>query len=192
MDRVDAVSERLMASAETHGCDLDRTWAFCNDNEMERFYRFRHAAPESLNLRVDIARQKDPRICKLGTDMQSAHLPLSGLVEMYQHDLGQYRLKAAVFGHAGDGILHVNILPQNFDEYTRAKGLMRQWADSIHSRGGSVVTEHGIGKIKPHLFRSVPLSRQAARILKLKDRLDPDGLWNPGNMKEQLPEDISG
>jgi D-lactate dehydrogenase (cytochrome) len=184
MNRVEAVSERLMTSAETLGCDLDQTWAFCNDHEMEQFYGFRHAAPESLNTQIDIARQTDVRICKLGTDMQAASMPLSELVEMYQNDLVQHRLKGAVFGHAGDGIMHVNILPQNFDEYTLARKLMRKWAENIHSRDGSVIKEHGIGKIKPHLFRSIPLSKQASCILKLKEGLDPDGLWNPGNMKE--------
>ncbi len=107
---------------------------------------------------------------------------LTDLVEMYLKDLEMTGLKAAIFGHAADGLFHVNILPQNYDEYINAKALTEKWADEISIQGGSVVTEHGIGKIKKHLFKSNPLPQHLKKMIGLKQKLDPKGLWNPGNM----------
>ncbi|MCF6249334.1 MAG: FAD-binding oxidoreductase [Desulfobacula sp.] len=184
IQKVEALSEWLMTAAERFDCDPDKTWAFCNENEMERFRLFRHAAPESANVLIDKVRTKDPRISKLGSDMQFAGHTISKQLEMFQNDLKLHGLKAAIFGHAGDGLLHVNILPEDYPQYIKAKKVMEKWASHIHSKGGSVVTEHGIGKVKKHLFKSNPLPQHMEIIFKLKGRLDPNGLWNPGNIRD--------
>ena len=182
--KVETIAQQLMETAADLDCDLDRTWAFCHPNEMDRFCLFRHAAPEAINFLVDKARQSDTRIIKLGTDMQLKKTSAANLGAMYQQDLQQHGLKAAIFGHAADGLLHVNILPADYSQSVRAKALMEKWAALIQSQGGTAVTEHGIGKVKPHLFRSMPLPQRIDALLKLKDKLDPSGLWNPGNMME--------
>ncbi len=114
--------------------------------------------------------------------MRLENADLTDLIEMYQTDLNAFGLTAAIFGHAADGHLHVNILPADYDQFNQGRGLIETWAEKIHSKGGSIVTEHGIGKIKKHLFRSIPLSRQLKIIRCIKQQLDPERIWNPDNM----------
>lgn len=182
IDSVEGLCQSIMETATAFGCDLDTTWAFSSDIDMERIRRFRHAAPESVNRLIDKVRLIDPRVSKVGTDMQLKTDALTDLVEMYLKDLEMTGLKAAIFGHAADGLFHVNILPQNYDDYINAKALTEKWADEISIKGGSVVTEHGIGKIKKHLFKSNPLPQHLKKMIGLKQKVDPKGLWNPGNM----------
>jgi FAD/FMN-containing dehydrogenase len=66
---------------------------------------------------------------------------------------------------------------------------MESWAATVTVRGGSAVTEHGIGKVKSHLFSSIPLPRHMELVLQLKEKLDPDGIWNPGNIKINTPNE---
>ena len=181
-EEVEALSEKLLETAVQCDCDPDNTWAFCGEMEIERLRIFRHAAAESVNLFIDKARQKDSRITKLGTDYRLKNTSLSEVLDIYCRDLRAHGLKAAIFGHAGDGHLHVNILPQDYQQFEKGRVLIKDWAINIHAKEGSVVTEHGVGKIKKDIFKSIALPQRLKMMFSVKQQLDPKGLWNPGNM----------
>jgi len=181
-EAIEALAAWLSAAAVEYERDPDTTWAFCGDMEMERLRIFRHAAPESVNLLIDKAKQDHPRITKLGTDMRLQNGSLSEMLEMFAKDLEAHGLKAAIFGHAADRHLHVNILPQNSKQFDRGRTLVRAWAHQISAMGGDVVTEHGVGKIKKDLFKNIGLPKHLQVIGSLKRQLDPEGLLNPGNI----------
>ncbi len=180
-EAVEALSEWLLETAEC-GDDTDATWAFCGDIELERLRLFHSAAPEAVNQLIDKARRVDSRITKLGMDLRFQDGCLSEVLDMVRQDLNADGLKAAVFGHAADGHLQVNILPQNYQQFENGRSRIENWAVRINTHGGSVVTEHGVGKINKDLFRSIPLPARLKVICSLKQQLDPDGLWNPGNI----------
>jgi len=181
-EEAEAISRWLIEAAVKNESDPDTTWAFCGGSEIEQIRLFRHAAPEAVNRLIDKAKQIDSRITKLGTDMRLQKDPLSEVLRMYRRDLQVYGLKGAIFGHAADGHLHVNILPRDYQQFEEGRRLIEDWAKKISARGGSVVTEHGVGKIKKHLFPSSHLPRRLKLICSIKKQLDPNGLWNPGNM----------
>jgi FAD/FMN-containing dehydrogenase len=81
-----------------------------------------------------------------------------------------------VFGHLGDGNLHVNLLGPEPDDERLDESVLRL----VASRGGSISAEHGIGRAKRqwlHLNRS-PAEIDAFR--RIKAALDPAGILNPG------------
>jgi FAD/FMN-containing dehydrogenase len=81
-----------------------------------------------------------------------------------------------VFGHAGDGNLHVNVLGPAADD-SSIDDLVLTLAASM---GGSISAEHGIGVAKRDVLA---LSRTAADIeamRSVKRALDPRGILNPG------------
>jgi FAD/FMN-containing dehydrogenase len=99
----------------------------------------------------------------------------------------EYRLPIVVFGHAGDGNLHPNIL---FDPRDPAE-VARLWpcAEAIFAAalnvGGTLSGEHGIGTLKrPFLYRAVGAGALHLQC-QIKQWLDPEGRLNPGKM---LPE----
>jgi FAD/FMN-containing dehydrogenase len=86
-----------------------------------------------------------------------------------------------VFGHLADGNLHVNVLgadpaePDPDDD-----GLDRAVLELVAEHGGSISSEHGIGRQKAayvHLGRS---DVDVAAMRAVKRALDPDGRLNPG------------
>jgi FAD/FMN-containing dehydrogenase len=89
--------------------------------------------------------------------------------------------RAFVFGHMGDGNLHLVISPQGLPADARA-ALERAVYAPLEAVGGSISAEHGIGlEKKPWL----PVSRSAAEIAlmrTLKQALDPKGILNPGRV----------
>lgn len=81
-----------------------------------------------------------------------------------------------VFGHLGDGNLHVNVSGLADAQIAEAEELVLR---AVQSRGGSISAEHGIGTAKKKYLH---LSRSAAEIgamRSIKQALDPDGILNP-------------
>jgi FAD/FMN-containing dehydrogenase len=81
-----------------------------------------------------------------------------------------------VWGHVGDGNLHVNVLGPAADDDRVDDAVLRLAA----AHGGSIGAEHGIGRLKRpwlHLSRS-PAELAAMRAV--KQGLDPTGLLGPG------------
>jgi FAD/FMN-containing dehydrogenase len=91
-----------------------------------------------------------------------------------------------IFGHVGDGNLHVNAL-QNPGEspgaFREAAGRMDEALfPLVQKHRGSVSAEHGIGLLKK---TALPFTRSPAELAlfrSLKKTLDPDNLFNPGKI----------
>jgi FAD/FMN-containing dehydrogenase len=84
--------------------------------------------------------------------------------------------RAILFGHLGDGNLHVNVLGPADDDERADDAVLRL----VASHGGSISAEHGIGMAKTpwlHLTRS---EADIAAMRAIKDALDPAGILNPG------------
>jgi FAD/FMN-containing dehydrogenase len=80
-----------------------------------------------------------------------------------------------LFGHAGDGNLHVNITGLPIDDESADDAVLAH----VSTLGGSISAEHGIGTAKKQWLH---LNRSAAEIeamRSIKRALDPDGILNP-------------
>lgn len=86
-----------------------------------------------------------------------------------------------VFGHLGDGNLHIVVCVG--DESREAREVAEAIVyEPLQAVGGSVAAEHGIGLDRK---RWLPLSRSAdeiAAMRRLKHALDPNGILNPGKV----------
>ncbi len=108
-------------------------------------------------------------------------LPLSALsafVPAVRAIVAQVSSDATVvlWGHAGDGNLHVNVIGPAPDDITIDDLVLRLVADM----GGSISAEHGIGRAKVpwlHLTRS---GGDIGAMRAIKNAWDPTGLMNPG------------
>ena len=167
---------------ERLGGSEQNTWVALDAEKLEKLRFFRHACPECVNIQVDLCRQKDPRITKLGTDMSVPSACLDETVAMYEQDLRRAGLTFVMFGHIGQNHLHVNVIPQSMEEYDRAKSLYLEWAKRISASGGSVAAEHGIGKLKVPFLKEMYTEEQLKQMIALKALFDPFWLLSPGNI----------
>jgi FAD/FMN-containing dehydrogenase len=90
-------------------------------------------------------------------------------------------VRAYVFGHLGDGNLHVVISPEGLPSDARA-AVERIVYAPLEQVGGAISAEHGIGLEKKAWL---PISRSPAEIAlmrTLKSTMDPKGILNPGRV----------
>lgn len=90
-----------------------------------------------------------------------------------------------IFGHVGDGNLHVNVLPRERgraladDEQERFSTCIY---DLTHAHGGSFSAEHGIGQQKLAQMARYKSLAELNLMRTIKGSLDPRGLMNPGKV----------
>ena len=132
---------------------------------------------------IPLANKKIGAICSLDISLPLSEID-SFIVTMTSETkaLGPFRVNC--FGHLGDGNLHFNIFPpagelaQNY-EHLRVK-LYRQFYQRVHSFGGSISAEHGIGRLKVEELEEFGDSTKLSIMRALKQTLDPKGILNPG------------
>jgi FAD/FMN-containing dehydrogenase len=94
--------------------------------------------------------------------------------------IGEHKLW--IFGHLGDGNLHINVQVKP-EDYVRLRPLVEQQVYApLAAFQGSVSAEHGIGlEKKPYLGISRS-DNELALMRTLKNALDSKGILNPGKV----------
>lgn len=94
----------------------------------------------------------------------------------------RHGLSAALYGHMGDGNLHVNLLFHEEGEWPEVMRAAEEVFREAVAVGGTITGEHGVGLVKRGylgLEQSAPLIGLQRR---LKRTFDPDDLLNPGKV----------
>jgi FAD/FMN-containing dehydrogenase len=81
-----------------------------------------------------------------------------------------------VYGHLGDGNLHINLLGPAPDDESADEAVLQLAARS----GGTITAEHGVGRHKPPYLSLVRSDAEIAAMVAIKRALDPEGILNPG------------
>jgi glycolate oxidase len=125
----------------------------------------------------------------LGADNLSEDLavPRSKIPEMarrIRQIAAKYDLLIPVFGHAGDGNLHPNIICDRRDpqELKRVEQAAAEIMDAALELGGTITGEHGIGLAKlDFVLKGLdPVALETMRAI--KQLFDPHNIMNPGKV----------
>jgi FAD/FMN-containing dehydrogenase len=81
-----------------------------------------------------------------------------------------------VYGHLGDGNMHVNVLGPEPDDEAADDAVLQLAARC----GGTITAEHGVGRHKARHLALVRSQGERAAMAAIKRALDPRGLLNPG------------
>ncbi|MEM7158010.1 MAG: FAD-binding oxidoreductase [Myxococcota bacterium] len=158
----DIIADAVLAATEQQARDL---WALREDTS-ESLHRHH---PHKSDIAVPVAAL--PRFLAAWRERVAAELP---------------GVEAVVFGHIGDGNLHLNLLKPEDEEPERFQARCKAFDERsyalVHEFDGSISAEHGIGLLKRehlHLSRS---ESELAMMRSIKQALDPKGLFNPGKV----------
>jgi len=87
-----------------------------------------------------------------------------------------------IFGHAGDGHLHVNLLPDLDDSgwEIRVRAVFDSVSTAVIRLGGTPSGEHGTGRLRAGLMEELYGVEVVACFTAVKRAFDPAGFFNPG------------
>jgi FAD/FMN-containing dehydrogenase len=94
--------------------------------------------------------------------------------------IGEHRLW--IFGHLGDGNLHVIVQVAAQSYMTLRPKIEALVYGPLGNLGGSISAEHGIGLEKKPYLAVCRSENEIAAMRALKSALDPDGILNPGKI----------
>ena len=155
-----------------------------NDAESEDLWRARRSVSPSLG-RV--------RPNKLGEDIVVPRAAIPEMVRRIKRISLEHDLPIVIFGHAGDGNLHPNILfdKRDEDEWHRVEAAVGELFAAALALGGTLSGEHGVGVLKrPYLESALgPLAIELMRGIKCA--FDPKGILNPGKVLPPLPAEAA-
>jgi len=125
---------------------------------------------------------------RLGEDIAVPRSKIPEAIERIR-DIGiEHDLTIAIFGHAGDGNLHPNVLVDLRDEDETRRTLAA--ADEIFrvamDLGGVLSGEHGIGVLKRDYLADNLDPNALATMRAIKHTLDPKNIMNPGKVLAPL------
>lgn len=145
--------------------------------ERERLWTLRHAA--------------SPILAGLSNDRRSMQVIEDGCVPLPR--LGEYirflretaeaqDLTVVIFGHAGDGNVHVNVLPELSRRgwAERVKALFEAVNAETLRLGGTLSGEHGDGRLRAGWLEKQYGPDVLELFRGIKTQFDPHGIFNPG------------
>ena len=147
--------------------------------------------PEAARRLWDLRHAASPILARLPEERRSLQVIEDACVPVER--MGEYvravRDRAAalgipvvVFGHAGDGHVHVNLLPRVTDPGWEAgvARLLEEVTDEVVRLGGTPSGEHGDGRLRAGFLARVYGSEIVSLFEQVKRSFDPLGILNPG------------
>lgn len=112
-------------------------------------------------------------------------LPLASLAEFERRVRARVEevapeAQTILFGHLGDGNLHVNVLGPDAEDEVVDEAVLHL----VSECDGSISAEHGVGVAKRRWLELTRSPEEIAVMRAVKTALDPDGLLNPGVLFE--------
>jgi len=95
--------------------------------------------------------------------------------------------RVILFGHLGDGNVHINVLGADPDDSRVDDAVL----ELVLSCGGTISAEHGVGVAKVQWLERARGADEVAAMRSIKRALDPDSLLNPGAVLESPAEPTS-
>jgi len=145
--------------------------------EEDRIWSLRHAASPIL------ARLPDNRRSLQVIEDGCVPLPRLGeYVRVVRDAAAAQGIEVVIFGHAGDGHVHVNALPDITlpDWRDRLSRLYRDVSAAVIALGGTPSGEHGDGRLRAPLLEALYGGTIVDLFRGVKTAFDPLGILNPG------------
>jgi glycolate oxidase len=121
---------------------------------------------------------------KLGEDISVPRSAIPEAVAGIKEISRQYDIPIAIFGHAGDGNLHPNILFDKRDpaQVEKMKAAAAAIFDVSVRLGGTLSGEHGVGSLKLAFLEKDVGPVFIDIMSSIKQALDPKNILNPGKV----------
>jgi glycolate oxidase len=163
------------AGAICKECGARRVRIAVDDEERASLWKVRRSVSPALG-------RKAPN--KLGEDITIPRSAIPEAVRRVKTISAKYGLPIELYGHAGDGNLHPNILFDKRDpeQWKKVGQMVEEEFAAALELGGTLSGEHGVGALKrAYLEKALgPISVEIQK--RIKQGLDPLNILNPGKI----------
>ncbi|UCD18002.1 MAG: 4Fe-4S dicluster domain-containing protein, partial [Candidatus Zixiibacteriota bacterium] len=99
-----------------------------------------------------------------------------------------YNLTFGMFGHIGDGNLHIRPLfdLNDPDDFKIARRIYDEVYDKVMSIGGSITAEHAVGRLRAQVLRKLYGDEIFAIFREIKKCLDPQNILSPDSVVSEV------
>jgi FAD/FMN-containing dehydrogenase len=173
---------RSLRQAVARAVDTMRPWAAAVDTALTaesaaRLWELRHAASPIL-----AGLPEDRRSLQV---IEDACVPLERMgdyIRIVRRVTSARDIAAVIFGHAGDGHVHVNLLPRvgRAGWEQGVAGVLEEVSDAVLRLGGTPSGEHGDGRLRAGLVPRVYGDEIVGLFRRVKQAFDPLGILAPG------------
>lgn len=176
-EHLDVVRACLAALAAEAG-DLGGVHSTTEPDRVEDFWALRHDASP----RIEAHAGPNRRSTQFIEDCVVPLAELPGWLDGLDAILSGHHLDAVLFGHAGDGNVHVNPLLDLSDPGWRetARAVLEEVVDLTASVGGTLSGEHGDGRLRAPFTERIWGSSATRAFEEIKRAFDSGGVFNPG------------
>jgi glycolate oxidase len=124
---------------------------------------------------------------KLGEDITVPRQAIPEAIRKLKEISVRYELPIVIFGHAGDGNLHPNILFDKRDpvQWEKVNQIVAEEFELALRLGGTLTGEHGIGTLKRPFLREALGNVSIDIQSRIKSALDPKNILNPGKVLQE-------
>lgn len=185
-DQEDRLEEAIAASRTENTVAVERAVA---DEKQERLWKVRKASNPLLN--------RHPGDEQALSFVEDAAIPpekLPNYLDRVSDILADHGLDASVFGHAGQGVLHVKPFLNLQTEADRER--LRSVSETIHEvvldMGGAVSGEHGDGRLRSEYLPEMYGETLYEAFRMIKRTVDPNDICNPANVVPDSTGKIAG
>ena len=152
-----------------------------NSRQNETFWKYREGISESISMDYTVHKND------ISIPLRNMDAFITGMNALIAEKYPDYGI--ALFGHIGDGNLHLNILkPQNMDDavfFQNCKQVDTEMFTLINTFNGSISAEHGIGLLKKDYLNFSRSKYEIDLMRKIKQAFDPKNIMNPGKLFNQ-------
>jgi len=158
--------------------------ALSGDPRIKQFEDIREAVPVGVNSRISKNKHQDPRISKMAADMIVPFENLQEMLRLFREKFDEKGMQVFIWGHASDGNVHPNVIPNSYEEYQLAQQVILECGGAVIAMGGSPLAEHGVGRnpIKQALLEKLYGTEGIEQMRAVKKALDPEWKLAPGNL----------
>jgi glycolate oxidase len=165
--------------------NIQKIYAVCADNnaldiqiadtpeEQNELWRMRRSVSASL------AHLKP--VVKINEDIVVPRASIPTIIKHIEEVGKKYGVQIVNFGHAGDGNIHLNVLPQA-EQVDAAHQAVDEIFDWVIELGGRISGEHGIGTSKREYIHKNLDAGAITAMQAIKKAWDPNNVLNPGKI----------
>jgi FAD/FMN-containing dehydrogenase len=100
------------------------------------------------------------------------------LLDLVEHLTSKYPMRVVVFGHAGNGNLHIRPILKKKNKHL-IRNIAKEFFSGVISIGGSITGEHGDGIARTEFVKMQYGSKTYSTFKKIKHFFDPKNILNP-------------